>query len=152
MVTGKPEHGGPRALLSWSLFPTVCGQDCWRRAVSSSSKLQGDGLCDENCFRYLWSTPRVSRLGEDQSIVDPPYHRGFCFKVAGAVLLWVTPASHQSPADCSSVHLKKKKKVQACFSVLFFQFFPSERLELEAGGNCVAPGAECGQERERESE
>lgn len=48
--------------------------------------------------------------------------------------------------------IKKKKKVQACFSVLFFQFFPSERLELEAGGNCVAPGAECGQERERESE
>lgn len=104
MVTGKPEHGGPRTLFSWSLFPTICGQDCWRRAVSSSSRLQGYGLCDENCFRYLWSTPRVFRLGEDQSIMDPPYRRGFCFKVARAVLLWVTPASHQSPDDCSSVH------------------------------------------------
>lgn len=95
---------GPKGIAQLVSLSSICGQDCWRRAVSSSSRLQGYGLCDENCFRYLWSTPRVFRLGEDQSIMDPPYRRGFCFKVARAVLLWVTPASHQSPDDCSSVH------------------------------------------------
>lgn len=46
-----------------------------------------------------------------------------------------------------------KKIVQPCFSVLFFQFFPSERLELEEGGKvCCSRSRVWAGEREREDE